>query len=104
MFDKKMHKYEVSATDNTWIANALKFAAFMFGVTIIILCVMFFCNEVTSPKPSPEAKLVLENDGVKVYKFNDGYRDVYYTDARGCTEWNSRSGKTSIPMRVETVK
>lgn len=53
-------------------------------------------------------ELVLTNDGIKVYRFWDGWKYVYYTDARGRTEWEERvpSGKTVIitPHSVETVK
>jgi hypothetical protein len=50
--------------------------------------------------------LLFEKDGVKVYRFQDCGRYIYYTDARGKTEWiTSRSnGKTSHTERhtVET--
>ena len=59
-----------------------------------------------SPSSNPEIKveLVLINDGVKVYRFHDGVRYIYYTDARGSTQWTETQGKIQVPVRVETVK
>lgn len=53
-------------------------------------------------------ELVLTNDGIKVYRFWDGWKYVYYTDARGTTSWEDRRtvGKTVVVTHssVETVK
>lgn len=53
-------------------------------------------------------ELLFEKDGVKVYRFTDNGRYIYYTDARGRTEWTTThsNGKTSTTRRhgVETVE
>lgn len=53
-------------------------------------------------------ELLFEKDGVKVYRFEDGGRAIYYTDARGRTEWTTTqsNGKTSSSRKhsVETVE
>ena len=43
---------------------------------------------------------LFEKDGVKVYRFYDGGRPIYYTDARGATQWSERhsSGKSSYSV------
>lgn len=33
--------------------------------------------------------LLFEKDGVKVYRFTDSGRSIYYTDARGSTQWST---------------
>ena len=37
--------------------------------------------------PSYEVELLFEHDGVKVYSFRHQGTRVYYTDARGNTQW-----------------
>ncbi len=39
-----------------------------------------------SSNPAVDVELVLEHDGVKVYRFWNGGRYIYYTDARGSTQ------------------
>ena len=55
-----------------------------------------------------EVELLFEKDGVKVYRFTDAGRYIYYTDARGRTEWHTTqsNGKTSSTRKhsVETVE
>ena len=41
----------------------------------------------TTSNPSYEVELLFEHDGVKVYSFRDAGRNIYYTDARGGTQW-----------------
>lgn len=48
-------------------------------------------------------ELLFEKDGVKVYRFQDGGRFIYYTDARGKTEWYS-GGKNKTLHEVETTE
>lgn len=49
--------------------------------------------------------LLFEHDGVKVYRFSDGGSYIYYTDARGKTEWRiTRStGKSATTERFEVT-
>lgn len=47
--------------------------------------------------------LLFEKDGVKVYRFMDGGRAIYYTDARGRTEWTD-GGKVKVKHSVETER
>lgn len=49
-------------------------------------------------------ELLFEHEGVKVYRFIDGGRFVYYTDARGKTEWSVKQSKTVIKRQVDTVE
>lgn len=53
-------------------------------------------------------ELLFEKDGVKVYRFYDNGRAIYYTDARGCTQWSEyhNTGKSSytVQRRVETAQ
>lgn len=53
-------------------------------------------------------ELLFENNGVKVYRFFDGGKAIYYTDARGRTEWTTThgNGKTATHQKhsVETVE
>jgi hypothetical protein len=52
--------------------------------------------------------LLFEHNGIKVYRFNDAGRHVYYTDARGATQWSEThtNGKSSYTTHhgVETVR
>lgn len=48
--------------------------------------------------------LLFENDGIKMYRFKDGIRTVYYSDARGVTSWEEQQGKTTVRRQVETVQ
>ncbi len=54
--------------------------------------------------PGIKVELLFEKDGIKVYRFYDGYRLVYYTDARGNTAWEEQHGKARVPQEVETIK
>lgn len=42
--------------------------------------------------------LLFVHEGIKVYRFKDNGRFIYYTDARGATFWNTtrQSGKTRV--------
>lgn len=52
--------------------------------------------------------LIFEHDGIKAYRFWNNGHYVYYTDARGITQWEDteRQGKRTIriPMQNETAK
>lgn len=51
-----------------------------------------------------KVQLLFENDGIKMYRFTDGSRTIYYSDARGLTSWEERSGKSTIRRQVETIE
>jgi hypothetical protein len=55
-----------------------------------------------------EVELLFEKDGVKLYRFTDEGRYIYYTDARGRTEWTTAhgNGKTTTTRKhqVETAE
>ena len=63
-------------------------------------------SETDNSKISVE--LVLTHDGIKIYRFWDGWKYVYYTDARGKTQWEERTvaGKQIVitPYSVETAE
>lgn len=57
--------------------------------------------------PKMPVDLLFEHDGIKVYRFEDGGRAIYFTDARGATDWNvTHSSKSSYTTheRVETIR
>lgn len=47
--------------------------------------------------------LLFENEGCKVYRFEDGGRWVYYTNCTS-TSYEEPCGKTSIPQQVNTYR
>lgn len=57
-----------------------------------------------SSNPAIPIELMLVHEGIKVYRFCDGFRYIYFTDARGVTEWTQQEGKVQVPVRVETVR
>lgn len=53
-----------------------------------------------------DVKILFECDGVKVYRFRDGLKDVYFTDANGITryQYTTRTGKFSYQThRVQSI-
>jgi hypothetical protein len=60
---------------------------------------------VTTGNPGQHASLLLEVDGCKVYRFEDGNRDVYFTTCKGQVsyKYTTRSGKTSITHHVDSL-
>jgi hypothetical protein len=79
------------------------------GVGITVLFAFAACEKapVSSSKtdnPEITVELLFENDGVKVYRFHDQGRAIYYTDARGKTAWSVSQGKAGTRAHnVETV-
>jgi len=57
----------------------------------------------SSDNPEFKVSFLFEKDGIKVYRFYDAGRFIYYTDARGHTEWKE-GDKTEYKNRVETVR
>lgn len=83
------------------------------AVSVIVLCVSLLlvgCQKRAQSKEKTsnehfKIELLFEHDGVKVYRFGDAGRSVYYTDARGQTAWIESCGKNcSRSVTVETVK
>jgi hypothetical protein len=55
--------------------------------------------------PEITVELLFEKDGVKVYRFTDSGRSIYYTDARGRTDWSVNQGKNGVRhFGVETAQ
>lgn len=50
-----------------------------------------------------KVELLFQHEGVKVYRFYDGGRRIYYTDARGKVEYNT-GGKNNVTHSIETVE
>jgi len=78
--------------------------------TIWVLLCLFLLGCAKDPvsnsstnNPNVTVSLLFEYEGVKVYRFYDSGNWIYYTDARGKTEWQQNHGKTSFPVSVETV-
>jgi hypothetical protein len=51
-----------------------------------------------------KVELLFEHEGVKVYRFQDGGRSIYYADASGRTSWRTKSGDVVIDHEVNTVE
>ncbi|GAB3881211.1 DUF4884 domain-containing protein [Spirosoma agri] len=60
---------------------------------------------VTTNNPGQLTMLLLEVDGCKVYRFNDGGRDVYFTTCKGKVsyDYTTRSGKSSTTHHVDSL-
>ena len=55
--------------------------------------------------PAISVDLLFEHQGVKIYRFHDGDRTLYYADARGKTAWEVSKGKHGTDRyQVETVE
>lgn len=61
-----------------------------------------------SDNPTIMVELVLTHNGITVYRFWDGWKYVYYTDARGATQWSETvpagKGTRQEDHSVQTVK
>lgn len=57
----------------------------------------------SSSNPGIVVELVLEHEGIKIYRFWDGLRTIYYTDARGRTSWQEvhSTGKSTYMTEHE---
>lgn len=79
-------------------------------ILYLLLClVLLGCEKdpigvASTNNPDFRVSLLFEHDGVKVYRFTDNGRYIYYTDARGKTDWKQTTGKVSTPVSVETVE
>lgn len=81
----------------------------IFVLMLVMCIVLFSCysdpqSEVEVSNKGVKVELLFENDGVKVYRFHDGGRAIYYIDARGNTHWNESNGKSSYNHLAETVE
>lgn len=65
---------------------------------LLVIVVCFLATRINWPQPPKPVRsfktpngvyveLFIEVDGAKVYRFNDGIRCVYFTDARGAVNW-----------------
>ena len=61
-------------------------------------------SEALSSNPEIRVGLLFEHEGVRVYRFYDEGRAIYYTDARGKTEWHRSNGKVATHHEVNTVE
>lgn len=87
----------------------------LLATLVLALCLAFFVGCAKDPVSTAstdnaqiKVELLFEKDGVKVYRFSDAGRYIYYTDARGATQWSEyhstgKSGYT-VQRRVETVR
>jgi len=76
----------------------------VMGCMLLIACTKPAQSSEQSSNPDINVETVLVKDGIKVYRFFDGARYIYYTDARGATSFTQTEGKTQVPVRVETVR
>jgi hypothetical protein len=82
----------------------------MRSTTWIVFCLFLLgcekdpVSKVSTNNPDVAVYLMFEHDGIKVYRFYDNGTLIYYTDARGKTEWKHSDGKASSHLSgVETV-
>lgn len=78
----------------------------MFSIAILS-CSSCYKEAQESSKTSNakfQIELLFVSDGIKVYRFEDGGRSIYYTDARGSTITPVGSGKTISYIEVQTNK
>ena len=80
-----------------------------WATALFVACVVGCANDPVATSATTnaaiEVELLFENDGVKVYRFSDCGRYIYYTDARGSTSWSVYKGKAGTDHhKVETVK
>lgn len=94
---------------NSWLSCGV-FRSSRKNITrsIWLACLVLGCAKDPVSKSSTNNSnisidLLFEHDGVKVYRFFDNGHYIYYTDARGKTEWVQKEGKTSRIVEVETV-
>ena len=78
----------------------------LFALGAVGLCVLAACAKPPlaseqSNNPNIVVELLFEHDGIKIYRFYDNSRPIYYTDARGATQWDEThsSGKNSYTVR-----
>lgn len=80
-------------------------------LVIIACCLLFGCNTRDTEMTNNEVvldkgvKLLFEYDGIKVYRFCDNGRYVYFTKDAGKIEYTRtyRSGKTTYSEKVQTL-
>lgn len=79
---------------------------------LAVVCAAASCKDKINPigvvytgNPGQHAALLLEVDGCKVYRFQDGNRDVYFSTCRGKVsyDYTTRAGKTSTEHHVESL-
>lgn len=85
----------------------------VYCIVALLLLISVFCTrsaikEVRTDNPSFCPELLFENEGVRVWRFADGGRYIYYTDARGRVEWTTthHNGKNTYTVKraTETVE
>jgi hypothetical protein len=88
--------------------SILRLAAAFASAALLLLftgCQPLPREQQTIPTTNSEFTLYLlfEKDGCKIYRFEDGRRDVYWTDCRGKIEsiHTESNGKSSKEVRVQ---
>lgn len=81
----------------------------LLGGVLLPFCFIGCANDPVATNATTNAaikvELLFENDGVKVYRFKDCGRYIYFTDARGAASWSVNKGKNGTDhFEVETVK
>ena len=87
------------------IRDGLQFLAFAAVVGTAALLASGCAGEPQSTTKAGDFRLefLFEHEGVRVFRFQDAGRYIYYTDARGAVEWKG-GGKHPVINRVETSK
>lgn len=74
----------------------------------VLVVGLFACNGdpiTEEQKGDFKLQLLFEKDGCKMYRFQDGSRNIYWADCAGKvnSDFTTQSGKTTIINRVEAI-
>ena len=98
----------MKATLLTILGIALFFAGIIWLLEHLRPVRMAAQTQESSSNSAIPVQLVLAHEGVRVYRFWDGVRTIYYTDTRGKTAWSETrsTGKATITedYEVETAR
>lgn len=80
------------------------------SILIIAMFLLVACNkeaqqEVQSSNSEIKLELLFEHEGCKVYRFNDGGRNIYWSDCRGNMQssYYQSSGKTGHTVYQQSL-
>jgi hypothetical protein len=76
------------------------------GISLVSLLAMIILSCTRDPirssstnNPNFQVSLLFKHDGIKVYRFNDGGHNVYFTNACGMTKYTTGG---NIPENIES--
>lgn len=57
----------------------------------------------TSSNPAYKVKFLFEHDGIRVYRFNDRMKTLYFA-SKGNIQWSQSNGKSTEYLNVPTAE